>query len=74
MSDAVQANVAQPPVASAATPYVVANDDAAFPTPTGVSFYRIAANGRLVFQEQVITGGFGAGGGFFLRNRRPALA
>jgi 6-phosphogluconolactonase (cycloisomerase 2 family) len=60
-------------LASAATPYVIANDDAAFPTPTGVSFYRIASNGRLVFQEQVITGGFGAGGGFFGANRIVAL-
>lgn len=59
--------------AAAGTQYVVTNDDAAFPFPTGVSFYTVGANGLLVFQQQVQTGQFGIGGGYFGMNRVVAL-
>jgi Lactonase, 7-bladed beta-propeller len=60
-------------LASAGTQYVVANDDAGFPFPTGVSFYTVGANGLPVFLQQVQTGGFGIGGGFFGMNRIAVL-
>jgi 6-phosphogluconolactonase (cycloisomerase 2 family) len=60
-------------LASAGTPYVVTNDDAAFPFLTGVSFYTIGANGLPVFLQQVQTGQFGIGGGYFGMNRVVAL-
>ncbi len=59
--------------ATAGTQYVVTNDDAAFPFPTGVSFYTVGANGLLVFQQQVQTGQFGIGGGYFGMSRVVAL-
>ncbi len=58
---------------SAQTQYVVTNDDAAFPFPTGVSFYTAGSNGALVFQQQVQTGVFGIGGGYFGMNRLAEL-
>ncbi|HEY3971393.1 MAG TPA: hypothetical protein VGM18_00225 [Candidatus Sulfotelmatobacter sp.] len=60
-------------LATAGTQYVVANDDAAFPFPTGVSFYTVGTNGALVFQQQVQTGLFGIGGGYFGMNRLAEL-
>lgn len=59
--------------ALAGTQYVVTNDDAAFPFLTGVSFYAVGANGLPVFQQQVQTGGFGIGGGYFGLNRIAVL-
>ena len=59
--------------ATTSTQYVVTNDDAAFPFPTGVSFYTVGANGLLVFQQQVQTGQFGIGGGYFGMSRVVAL-
>ncbi len=56
-------------LAMAGTQYVVTNDDAAFPYPTGVSFYTVGTNGGLVFKQQVQTGLFGIGGGYFGMNR-----
>lgn len=60
-------------LATAATPYVITNDDAAFPFRTGVSFYVIAADGSLTFQQQVQTGDYGIVGGFFGTNRISTL-
>jgi 6-phosphogluconolactonase (cycloisomerase 2 family) len=54
---------------TAGTQYVVTNDDSGFPFLTGVSFYRVAANGLPVFKQQVQTGLFGIGGGYFGMNR-----
>jgi hypothetical protein len=59
--------------ATAGTQYVVANDDIPFPHPTGVSFFTVGADGVLVFQQQVQTGLFGIGGGFFGMNRLAML-
>jgi len=55
--------------ARAGTEYIVANDDAAAPFPSGVSFYTIAPNGFLTLVQDVPTGGMGIGGGFFGANR-----
>mgnify|MGYP002401887085 CR=1 FL=1 len=60
-------------IASAGTQYVVANDDAAYPFGTGVSFYTINANGLPIFLQQVQTGGYGIGGGYFGMNRLAVL-
>jgi 6-phosphogluconolactonase (cycloisomerase 2 family) len=60
-------------LATAGTQYVVTNDDAAFPFLTGVSFYSINANGLPVFQQQVQTGQFGIGGGYFGMKRIAVL-
>ena len=52
--------------------YLVTNDDvAAFITT--VSFYSIAANGRITLQQTVSTGGYGIGGGYFGANRLAIL-
>src|SRR5215469_15348417 len=51
------------------TRYVVTNDDAAFPLPNGVSFFSEDASGVLTFQQQVATGGYGIGGGYFGETR-----
>jgi len=59
--------------ASAATHYVVTNDDSVPPFQSGVTFYTVARNGLLTLQQQVVTGGFGIGGGFFGANRIRAL-
>ncbi|MGC2474473.1 MAG: beta-propeller fold lactonase family protein [Candidatus Sulfotelmatobacter sp.] len=59
-------------LATAATQYVVTNDDSVFPFHTGVSFYTMGSNG-LVFQQQVQTGNFGIGGGYFGMNRVAVL-
>jgi 6-phosphogluconolactonase (cycloisomerase 2 family) len=60
-------------LAMAGTRYVVTSDDSAFPFPAGVSFYTVGTNGGLVFQQQVQTGGFGIGGGYFGMNRLAVL-
>ncbi len=60
-------------LAAAGTQYVVTNDDAAYPFLTGVSFYAVGTNGLPVFQQQVQTGGFGIGGGYFGLNRIAVL-
>jgi Lactonase, 7-bladed beta-propeller len=57
----------------AAPQYVVANDDVAFPFLTGVSFYAVSPGGLLTLQQQVETGGYGIGGGFFGANRITVL-
>lgn len=57
----------------AGTQYIVANDDAAAPFPSGVSFYRIQANGFPLLVQDVQTGGMGIGGGFFGMNRISVL-
>jgi 6-phosphogluconolactonase (cycloisomerase 2 family) len=59
--------------ASATKPYVITNDDSAFPAPSGVGFYSIAPSGRLNLKEEVTTGGFGIAGGFFGANRIVVL-
>ena len=60
-------------LAVAATQYVVANDDVAFPFLTGVSFYAVAPDGTLTLQQQIQTGGYGISGGFFGTNRISVL-
>jgi hypothetical protein len=55
-------------------PYVVANDDAPFPFPTGVSFFKIGTTGVPVYQGQVPTGTFGINGGYFGMNRIAMLS
>src|ERR1700728_1872772 len=60
-------------LALAQTQYVLSNDDLAFPFLTGVGFFTIGANGLPVFQEQVHTGTFGIGGGYFGMNRLAVL-
>jgi 6-phosphogluconolactonase (cycloisomerase 2 family) len=60
-------------LAAAGTQYVVTNDDAAYPFLTGVSFYAVGSNGLPVFQQQVQSGGFGIGGGYFGLNRIAVL-
>jgi 6-phosphogluconolactonase (cycloisomerase 2 family) len=60
-------------LAFGATQYVIANDDVAFPFLTGVSFYTVGSGGVLTLQEQVQTGGYGIGGGFFGANRIVVL-
>src|ERR1700686_3910725 len=60
-------------LATAGTQYVVTNDDSPFPFPTGVSFYTVSSNGLPVFQQQVLTGQFGIGGGYFGMNRVAVL-
>jgi hypothetical protein len=60
-------------LAFSATQYVVTNDDAAFPFVTSVSFYSVAPEGQLTLQQEVATGGYGIGGGFFGANRIRVL-
>lgn len=60
-------------LASAGTPYLISNDDSAFPFFTGVSFYTVGTGGLPVFQQQVQTGAYGIGGGYFGMNRVVAL-
>jgi sugar lactone lactonase YvrE len=59
--------------AGTGTQYVVTNDDSGFPFLTGVSVYTVGANGIPVFQQQVQTGEFGIGGGYFGMNRIALL-
>jgi hypothetical protein len=56
----------------AAPPYLIANDDANFPT-TGVSFFAVGPNGGLTRKGQIATVGTGIGGGFFGANRLVVL-
>jgi hypothetical protein len=58
---------------AAGAPYVVTNDDLAFPFLTGVSFFTVGANGLPVFKQQVQTGTYGIGGGYFGMNRLAVL-
>ena len=51
--------------------YLVTNDDATF--SNGVTFYTVGAGGGLTLKQQVLTGGFGIGGGFFGANRVAVL-
>jgi 6-phosphogluconolactonase (cycloisomerase 2 family) len=60
-------------LAAAGPPFVVTNDDLAFPFLTGVSFFTVGANGLPVFQQQVQTGTYGIGGGYFGMNRLAVL-
>jgi 6-phosphogluconolactonase (cycloisomerase 2 family) len=53
----------------AQTRYIVTNDDVGFPLPDGVSFFAENAQGLLTFQQQVNTGGYGIGGGYFGESR-----
>jgi len=54
------------------THYLVTNDDVPF--GNSVSFYTVGANGLLTLKEQVITGGWGTGGGYFGANRINVLS
>ena len=56
------------------TRYIATNDDSAFPFLTGVSFFAIGPTGALTFQQDVPTGGFGIGGGYFGANRVVAAS
>ncbi len=60
-------------LAPGATQYVVTNDDLAYPFPTSVSFYAAAPDGSLTLQQQIPTGGYGIGGGFFGADRIRVL-
>ncbi|MBI3478519.1 MAG: beta-propeller fold lactonase family protein [Acidobacteria bacterium] len=60
-------------VAKGATPYIIANEDASFPS-TGVTFFAVGPNGGLTFRKQVPTVGVGIGGGFFGANRIRVLS
>jgi hypothetical protein len=60
-------------LATAATQYVVTNDDTIYPFFTGVSFFAVGANGLPTLQQQVVTGGFGISGGYFGANRIAVL-
>ena len=59
--------------ALAQTQYILTNDDLAFPFLTGVGFFTVGTNGVPVFQQQVHTGTFGIGGGYFGMNRLAVL-
>jgi sugar lactone lactonase YvrE len=65
-----QASDANP---AGAAQYVIANDDVVFPFLTGVTFYKVGADGGLTLQKKILTGGFGVGGGFFGANRLSVL-
>lgn len=49
-------------------PYLIANDDAPFPT-NGVTFYAIGTGGTLTLQKHLATGQPGIAGGYFGLNR-----
>jgi len=53
--------------------YVLSNDDMAFPFLTGVGVFSVGANGVPSFQQQVQTGTYGAGGGYFGMSRAAVL-
>ncbi len=55
------------------THYILTNDDLAYPFLTGVGFFTVGANGVPVFKQQVHTGTFGIGGGYFGMNRLAVL-
>jgi hypothetical protein len=57
----------------AQTQYLVSNDDIAFPFTTGIGFFTIGSNGIPVFLQQIQTGQYGAGGGYFGMNRVAML-
>lgn len=58
---------------AAQTQYVITNDDVVFPFPTSVSFFSVGANGALQLKQEVRTGGYGIGGGYFGANRVVVL-
>jgi len=60
-------------LAMGANQYVITNDDVAFPFNTGLTFYAVALDGSLTLKQQVQTGGYGVGGGFFGTNRISVL-
>ena len=60
-------------VGFAGTQYIISNDDLAFPFLTGVGFFTVGPNGVPVFQQQVQTGQYGGGGGYFGMNRIAVL-
>jgi 6-phosphogluconolactonase (cycloisomerase 2 family) len=60
-------------LAGSAPRYVVTNDDVLQPFPSDLSFYSMAADGRLSLKEQVYTNAFGSGGGYFATNRLAVL-
>ncbi len=51
--------------------YLVTNDDA--PSSNSVTFYTVGADGLLTLKQQVLTGGFGIGGGYFAASRVTTL-
>ncbi len=59
-------------LATAATPYIITNDDALFPF-TSVSFLAVGAHGGLTLSKDVATVGGGIGGGYFGMQRVVAL-
>ena len=65
--------VSQISIAATGPQYIVTNDDLAFPFATGIGFFTIGSNGLPVFLQQVRTGQYGAGGGYFGMNRVTML-
>jgi len=60
--------------ASALQPqYLITNDDVGSFFPNSVTFYTIGTNGTLTLTEQVFTGGYGIGGGYFGTSRLAVL-
>jgi 6-phosphogluconolactonase (cycloisomerase 2 family) len=60
-------------LAQSGTQYVLTNDDLAFPFLTGVSFFSVGTNGLPSYLQQVQTGTFGVGGGYFGMSRLAVL-
>src|SRR5262249_5264029 len=60
-------------LAAAGPRYVHPNADIPFPFLTGVSFFTIGADGLPIFQQQVHTGAYGIGGGYFGMTRLAVL-
>jgi Lactonase, 7-bladed beta-propeller len=65
--------VSQVGLAATGPQYIISNDDLAFPFLTGIGFFTIGSNGLPVFQQQILTGQYGAGGGYFGMNRLAML-
>lgn len=49
--------------------YLITNDDDGVPFSTGITFFTVGTGGSLTLGENVPTGGFGIGGGYFGGNR-----
>ncbi|HEY1679727.1 MAG TPA: beta-propeller fold lactonase family protein [Candidatus Sulfotelmatobacter sp.] len=65
--------LSSPVLGQAAAQYVITNDDLAFPFATGIGFFTVGSNGLPVFLQQIPTGSYGAGGGYFGMNRLAML-
>lgn len=55
------------------TQYIFANDDIAFPFVTGIGVFTVGSNGLPAFLQQIPTGQYGAGGGYFGMDRLAML-